>query len=143
MTIYIEVSEDIAAYIEDVFNYTMDVGNLASWQAQLVSAYTEDEPGVGAVTTQVRKIAGIKVESQIECIQFEPPYQVAFRVIKGPVPFVFTQTFQEIDGGTRLTINIEGDVVGPLKMLGENRVRSQTESEMMADLASLKAIFEG
>jgi hypothetical protein len=141
--IHIEVSEEIAASVQDVFNYTMEVGNLAAWQSALVDAYTDGPPGVGNVTTQVRTIAGIRVESQIECTDFIAPYQATFQVIKGPVPFTVTQHYEEIDGGTRITVIIKGEVKGPLKVLGEGEVTNQTESELVADLAMLKGILEG
>lgn len=143
MAIHIEASEEIAVPIEDVFNYTMELGNLAEWQSGLVDAYTDDPPGVGSVATQVRKIAGIKVESQIQCTDFNPPHQAAFQVIKGPVPFIVTQRYEAIAGGTRMTVSIEGEVAGPLKVLGEGKVASQTEKELVADLATLKALLEG
>jgi carbon monoxide dehydrogenase subunit G len=143
MAIHIEASEEIAAAVEDVFNYTMEVGNLAAWQSGLVEAYSNDPPGVGNVTTQVRKIAGIKVDSEIECTEFNAPYQAAFQVIKGPVPFSVAQRYEAIDGGTRLTVSIEGEVAGPLKVLGEGRVASQTQKELVTDLATLKALLEG
>lgn len=144
MAINITVSEEIAASVEDVFNYTQDANNLASWQADLVDSYSDAaEPGLGTVSTQVRKIAGIKVESQMECTEFNPPYNVTYQVIKGPVPFTVYQTYEDTGGGTLLTISVEGEVVGPLKVVGENRVANQTEASLINDLATLKSIMEG
>jgi carbon monoxide dehydrogenase subunit G len=143
MAIHIEASEEIAAPVEDVFNYTMEPANLAEWQSELVEAYGDGPISVGSVTTEVRKIAGIKVKSQVQCTEYNPPYRAAFQVLKGPVPFNVVQTYEGVNGSTRLTVSIEGEVAGPLKVLGEGKVASQTEKELVADLAALKAIFGG
>lgn len=143
MAIHIEASEEIAASIEDVFNYTMEPGNLTEWQSGVVEAYGNGPVGVGYVTTEVRKIAGIKVKSQVQITEYNPPYQVTFQVLKGPVPFNVVQTYEGVNGGTRISVSIEGEVAGPLKVLGEGKVASQTEKDLVTDLATLKAIFEG
>jgi hypothetical protein len=65
----------------------------------------------------------------------------AAKVIKGPVPFEATVTFEASGSGTRMTTHVEGEPKGFFK-LAEGALRSQLEKSLDEDGQHLKAILE-
>jgi hypothetical protein len=76
----------------------------------------------------------------VETVRFERPHTIAFRLVRGPVPFV-TETFdfQEKDGGTAFTY--AGEMGADFWALGTwwaNQVADKWERAVEASVASVK-----
>jgi hypothetical protein len=63
------------------------------------------------------------------------------KVTDGPVPFEVIETFEAMDGGTIVTVHIEGEPGGFFELAG-GMVQKQLESQTAADFERLKKILE-
>lgn len=137
-----EVSVFINRSIQDVWDYSADFARAGEWQAGVVRSEMYDPVGVGATGIFVQKFMGREIESDIEITAYDPPYQVCFRTLSGPISFAGCQNYQEENGGTWVTVAIEGEPGGFFK-IAEGMVANQLEKSVQGDLENLKAIMEG
>jgi uncharacterized protein YndB with AHSA1/START domain len=140
----IETSVVINRPIEEVFRFTTNPENDARWQSGVLeSGLVGDGPaGVGAQTREVRKFLGRRMESTAVVTEYEPNAKVAFKSTSGPVQYEARYVYEQVQGGTKLTLIGEADTAGVFK-LAEGLVMRQFEKEMQAALAALKEILEG
>lgn len=139
-----EISVVINRSIEEVFKFTTNPENDAKWQSGILeSGFVGEGPaGVGAQTREVRKFLGRRMESTAVVTEYEPNVKVAMKSTSGPVQYEARYVYEQVDGGTKLTMIGEADTAGFFK-LAEGLVMRQFEKEMQAALASLKEILEG
>jgi hypothetical protein len=81
------------------------------------------------------------MESEVEVTAFEPDRRFALKVLSGPVPFAFEQTLEPSDGGTRVSVVLEGEPGGFFK-LAEPLVERAVRRQIQADYEQLKDILE-
>jgi uncharacterized protein YndB with AHSA1/START domain len=137
----VEHSLVIACPPEEVFAYVTDPANLPEWQSTALEASSEGPVQQGARVSEVRKFLGRKMETKLEVTAYEPGRRFGLKVISGPVPFTADQTLEPTDGGTRLSMVLEGEPEGFFKLtepLVERAARRQVET----DFAQLKDILE-
>jgi uncharacterized membrane protein len=139
--INIEKSIVINKPVEQVFAYVSDGSKASSWQGGL-EAVENPTTEVGSHYTEVRKFVGREMRSVLEITAFEPNTLWASRVVKGPVPYNVSAKFAPQEGGTRLTLRLDGEPTGFFKM-AEGMVKGQLEKSMEEDLSRVKGILEG
>jgi uncharacterized membrane protein len=141
--IKVEQSVVINRPVADVFAYATNPANEPKWQDGVVEAGISlgNEMAVGAEITETRKFMGRDMVSRLTVTEYEPNKKFAGRVTEGPVPFEVTETFEEMDGGTKVTVHIEGEPGGFFKLAG-GMVQKQLESQTAADFERLKKILE-
>lgn len=141
--IKVEHSVVINRPVADVFAYASNPANEPKWQDGVVDAgiSSGNEMAVGAEITETRKFMGRDMVSRLTVTEYEPNKKFAGRVTEGPVPFEVTETFEEMDGGTKVTVHIEGEPGGFFKLAG-GMVQKQLESQTAADFERLKKILE-
>jgi uncharacterized membrane protein len=140
--IKVEKSVLINKPVEEVFNYIVTEGNGTKWQAGVVDVIDEGpRNNVGSRYTEVRKFMGQEMRSTMELTEFVPNARYAGKVIKGPVPYEFNITFENVDGETRMTTCVDGEPKGFFK-LAESVVASQLEKSLTEDGQKLKEILE-
>ena len=66
----------------------------------------------------------------------------AGKVTEGPVKIEVSQMFEAVDGGTKVTIMIQGEPSGFFKV-AEGMVQKQLQSQMTSDFERAKKILEG
>lgn len=125
----------------EVFAYTTDPRNLPEWQSTALEARSEGPVREGAHLTEVRKFLGRRMETELEVTAYEPDRRFALKVISGPVPFSTEQTLEPSDGGTRVTIVLEGEPGGFFK-LAEPLVERAVRRQIQGDFEQLKDILE-
>jgi len=142
--IKVESSVVIGRPVEEVFAFVADPANNAKWQEGLIESRLESPGpmGLGSKITDVRKFIGRKLESQLEVTAFEPGKRVSLKVVKGPLPFEVTQTFEPEAGGTRLGFVAQGEPAGFFK-LAEGMVKKQLEDQLTENASRLKKALEG
>lgn len=131
--------------VEEVFDYIIDPTKESEWQEGVIEAgYSQgsSEPGVGAEMFEKRKFMGRDMVSKVKVTEFEANKKFVGKVVEGPVPFEITQTFQPVDGGTKVTIVLEGEPGGFFK-LAKGPVQKQVQSQIVADFERAKKILEG
>jgi uncharacterized protein YndB with AHSA1/START domain len=140
--IKVEKSVVINKPVEEVFSYVTGADNYTKWQAG-VQQVIEGGPRntVGSQFTEVRKFMGQEMRTTLELTEFVPNAKWAAKVVKGPVPYEVTMTFQPVDGGTRVTTCVDGEPKGFFK-LAEGMVAGQLEKSLGEDELKLKEILE-
>ena len=140
--IKVEHSVLIHRPVQEVFDFVTAEGNYARWQAG-VTDVIEGGPRnmVGSSFTEVRKFMGQELRTTLELTAFESNAKWAAKVIKGPVPYEVTVTYEASNGGTKMTTRVEGEPKGFFK-LAEGMVASQLEKSLAEDGQRLKEILE-
>ena len=127
----------------DVFEFVSNHANTAKWQGGVEEVIPEGPPNlVGSRYTEVRKFMGQEMKSTMEITAFEQNARWAARVIKGPVPYEVTATFEDSGGGTKITTRVEGEPKGFFKV-AEGMLKGQLEKSLEEDSQRLKGILEG
>lgn len=138
----VEKSVIINKPVEQVFAFVTDARNDAKWQGGGEGIeVTGPSNAVGAQFTEVRKFMGRELRSTREVTAFEPNAKWAARVLKGPVPFTVTVTFEPSSAGTKMTTYVEGEPKGFFK-IAEGMLKGQLEKSLEEDSKRLKGILE-
>jgi ligand-binding SRPBCC domain-containing protein len=140
--ITVEKSIIINKPVKEVFTFVTTEGNYLKMQPQ-VSEVIEHGPRntVGSSYTEVRKFMGKEMRNTIEITAFEPNVNWSGKVIKGPVIYEMTITYEASNDGTKYTSKLVGETKGFFK-LAESMVASQLEKSTAEDLQRLKALVE-
>jgi carbon monoxide dehydrogenase subunit G len=141
--ISIEKSFHINKPAADVFAFMSDFANDAKWQADLIrSEKTSEGPiGVGTTGLIVQKVMGKEMKNDIEVTAYDPPKLFAAKTTSGPVQFEFTTTYEEMGGGTHLSMSMKGEASGFFKV-AEGMLQREVEKSFDRDFAKLKEILE-
>jgi hypothetical protein len=128
--------------LDEVFAFVIAEGNYIKWQSG-VTEVIEGGPRntVGSQFTEVRKFMGQEMRTTLELTAFEPNAKWAAKVVKGPVPYEVTVTYEAADGGTMMTTRVDGEPKGFFK-LAEGLVASQLEKGLAEDGQKLKELLE-
>lgn len=127
---------------DEVFNFVTAEGNYTKFQAGVVDVIESGPRNtVGSQFTEVRKFMGQEMRTTLEITEFVPNQKWAAKVIKGPVPYNVTVTYERSDGGTKYTTLVEGEPTGFFK-IAENLVAGQLEKSLAEDELKLKELLE-
>ncbi len=138
--IKINLSVVIHRPVEVVFAYSNDISHRAEWNPGLIEVSAPEGPlHVGSRIREVFKFLGRRIESAFEVVEYEPNRRLTFRTVAGPIPMTGTQTYESVDGATKLTVSGEGEVGGFFKLADPIvaqmlRRQSQTALENLRDL---------
>jgi len=141
--IKIENSVVINRPIEDVFAFTTDIEKRTQWMGELQeSKKTSEGPlGVGTTFTSVVGFLGRRIETTMEVTEYEPNRKLGFKSTSGPIPSEVALTFESIEGGTKVTIALQGEVGGFFKV-AEPIAARMFKRQRAADMNNLKDLLE-
>lgn len=140
--ITVEKSVQINKPIEDVFAYATNIENVTKWQEGVESIEVEGDPNaVGGKYTEVRKFLGREMRTSLEITAYESNAKWAAKVLEGPVPYEVVASYEPADGGTNVTMHIDGEPSGFFK-LAQGAVQKQLDKSMEEDLQRLKEQVE-
>jgi len=142
--INIEKSVHINKPVAEVFAFVTAFSNDAKWQSDLVrSEQTSPGPlGVGSTGLYVQKFMGQELKSQVEVTEFESPKRMGAKTTSGPVQYEYLMAFEDMGGGTHLTMTFKGEPGGLFKV-AEGLVKGELDKSLGRDLAKLKHVLEG
>jgi uncharacterized protein YndB with AHSA1/START domain len=107
---------------ETVFDYVTDPSKLADWQTSKTSVeqLTEGTPGLGTrFRERTKPPRGKELEQITEFAEFDRPRRLRVHVVDGPQPIDGTWVLEpDRDDGTRIHFVAEGELRGPLRILG-------------------------
>ena len=129
--------------VEEVFTYVADPDNIAQWAGPVVeSKKTSSGPvGKGTTSTRVTQFLGRKMEATYEITEYQKNKYYEDFTTSGPVPINGRITFDEADGGTRVTIRGELDGAGFFK-LAEPLLARMAKRQTDTDVQTLKDLLE-
>ena len=109
----------IAAPVSEVFDMVADERNEPRYNPRIVRAekVTEGPVGRGARFIAEPKSMGAKGEMTLEVLEYDRPHRLHNVVRSSYMQVDGTLTFQEVDGGTRLTWDWNMGLVGPMRVL--------------------------
>jgi ligand-binding SRPBCC domain-containing protein len=129
--------------LAEVFAFVSNNENSTKWQGGVEAIIAEGPPNVvGSKFTEVRKFMGQEMKSTLEITAFEANAKWTAKVVKGPVPFEATTTFEAAGGGTKMTTQVEGEPKGFFKV-AEGMLSGQLQKSLEEDGARLKKLLEG
>ena len=139
----IELSTMINRPVEEVFAVLSNPENYPKWISTSREAKITSQGPIG-VGTRYRAVAtflGRRIETEVEFTEYEPNRKIAQKSISGPFPAENSSTFERVDGGTRVTLTLRGEVGGFFK-LAEPLLVSMLKRQSEADLANFKDLME-
>ncbi len=127
---------------QEVFDYLSNPANDAQWQSSTeVSEWTsEGPPGVGSTQRSVIKLLGRKIESSLEVTSWDPPQQLGFKVVSGPIPFEGTIKLESQENGTQVTQTVHAEPGGFFK-IAEGLAAKQLQKQVDTDFDALKLVL--
>ena len=128
---------------EEIYAYASNSANSPKWQGGVESVVDDGPPNtVGSKYTEVRKFMGQEMKTTLEIVEVVPNVKWSAKVVKGPVPYTVTITYEAANGGTKMTTMVEGEPTGFFK-IAEGMVASQLEKSLGENGELLKKILEG
>lgn len=128
---------------EKVFNFLTDDRKLSSWVKGIVSIKPFGEPteGVGA---KARLVVNIPTEMEfVSTISaWEPPRRFAWSVDVKEMASTQTYTLDEVEGGTRVTLDVEHRLKGFVMKLMSPFIRWHLKSERAKEMERLRKLLE-
>lgn len=128
----------------EVYAYVSSGGeNTLKWQGGVEAVENEGPSAtVGSRYTETRRFLGQEMKTTLEITEVVANAKLTSKVVKGPVPYLVSVTFEGEGGGTKMTIRLEGEPTGFFKM-AEGMVAGQLEKSLNEDLQRLKKILKG
>ena len=85
----------ISKPVAEVFAYVQNNANSTKWQGGVASTQIDEGPDnvVGSRYTEVRKFMGQEMKTSMEITAFTQNEKWAAKVVKGPVPYEVTMTY--------------------------------------------------
>ncbi len=131
---------------EEVFAYVTDPSRFSEWQAQVVTASSEDSGPLsqGSRLAMTRRMGGREQSMTAEYTEYDSPRSYAFRVLDGPVRALGKGKFEPLDDGdrTRFTMELDFEGHGIGKLLVPLVVRRQAAKELAESHEDLKRMLE-
>lgn len=130
--------------IEEVFAFVADYSARAQWQSGIIeSKIISDGPlAVGSQYKYVAQVLGKRLDTAGEITEHQPPSRHGWKATSGPFPLEGVFTFEEVDGGTRVTSTVEAEGDGFFK-LAEPLVIRMVRRDFQTGFDNLKDLLEG
>lgn len=130
--------------VEEVFAFVTTEDNDPKWvKAMEESKMTSEGPtGVGSTGRQVSRFMGKRMEIDYVVTEWEPNRYWTMRTTKGAsFPVQGTQSFEEIEGGTKITVDFQVETKGFFK-LADPLIALMMKRQTRSDYARLKSLLE-
>jgi uncharacterized protein YndB with AHSA1/START domain len=141
--INIEFNTLINQPVDKVFAYLTDVSNETEWQSDLKEARltSSGSIGVGSTGQDTRLFMGRETVTTWEVTVFEPNKKMAFKVVKGPLPFEGVYLFAPENAGTRFIYQVQAKTQG-LARLFDPLVSGMVNNTGKKQMSALKRALE-
>ncbi len=139
----VEVSLLINRPPADVFAYICNFENNPKWQERVVDAWFTSDPPLrrGSTYIQIASFLGRRIKSTFEVIEYQPGRLVRASGAAGLFPITFSRQVEPANGGSRMTVIIEGDASGIFK-LAEPLLAQKVKASIEKDCRMLKKMLE-
>lgn len=129
---------------EEVHRFTMDPANALLWQSNLVEYELSDEElRKGTIAHGVNKVAGRKVEFEMEVTEHEFGRHDLWRTVKAPMDLTLEFIYEPTGDGTTLTYHLTADsLAGLFGKLADGLVTRMYQRDTRSNLEKLKDLLE-
>lgn len=135
----------VARPLDDVFEYMNDVSREKEWQPQLEKA-EQIPPGPTAVGSERRYVSsfmGRRVENRYVVRVWEPKRRIVLQTTPDSTLDATSEvTWEPVDGGTKVSMAVDGRPKGALKLLPRKVLERTFENELTETLRRLKRALE-
>ena len=141
--IEVETSVLIDRPLPEVFAYVTNFENDPNWIREAVeSKKTSSGPiGVGTTFSNIVQFLGRRFENRFQIVEYETNHKLVAKILSGPIVFEMTETFENVNGSTRLTVVDRVEPKGFFKvaqpLMGRELKKSWNNS-----LGNLKSLLE-
>ena len=134
----------IARPRDEVAAYASDPDNATTWYENIKQVeWKSSKPvTVGSKIAFVTRFLGRRLEYTYEVTQLVPSERFVMRTAEGLFPMETTYTWEDADGGTRMTLRNRGEPAGFSKVAAPLMTSAMRRANRK-DLARLKAHLEG
>jgi len=141
--IQIEQSHVVKRPVEHVFAFAAHPENNPKWWEPIVDSklLTAEPIQKGTRFREVGKSPMGPVETVFEVTVYEPPRQATYKVVSGPIPAEVIQTFEPVEGGTRLTVRVQLQPRGLIGLLLP-LMRRRLSQSWKRSLVTLQGLLE-
>ena len=141
--IQIEQSIVVKHPIEEVFAFAAHPKNNPKWWRGVVEdqLLTTEPIQQGTRFREVAKEPWGTIEHVAEVTVYEPPRQMAYKAVSGPLPTAVTQTLDPVASGTRVTLTVHVQPRGLLKLL-QPLLRRTLRQTLQGNLVRLQSLLE-
>ena len=140
-----EASVEVAKPVEEVFYYMNDVGREREWQPHLIEAeqIPPGLPGVGTRRRFTSEFLGKRVENTYVVRLYEENTRVVLESTEdSSVRSTTDVRWERIASGTRVTMAVEGEPAGALKLIPDALAEKAFGKEVDEALERVKEILE-
>ena len=129
--------------VEDVFTFVSNYQNSPRWVSGALehTKVSAGPLGVGTVIRTTGRTMGLRIEATRIVTAYEPYGKYAFKSEYQQIPITTTFLFEPIQGGTRLTVVVEGEPSG-LFTVAMPLVLGSIRQQFEGDLRRLKTLLE-
>jgi hypothetical protein len=94
-----------------LFDFIADGEKGSQWNSAVkkVEKISDGPVGLGTRYHMVRELPWGVVENEYEIIDYVPGSTITIKTVSGPTPFKYRYTLTSLNGGTRLTLDGEGE----------------------------------
>ena len=141
--IHIEQSIVVKCSVEEGFAFAANPENNPKWWSKVVEdkLLTAGPIQKGTRFREVAKEPWGTIETVAEVTVYEPPQQMTYKAVSGPLPAEVTETFEPVEGGTRVTITVHVQTRGLLKLL-QPLMRRTLRQTLQGNLVTLQRLLE-
>ncbi len=127
----------------DVFARVADVETWPAWNetAREARITSPGRRGVGATFQLTGQVLGRPLQVDHVVTEYEPHHRFAARTLSGPFQATGTYVLDPVDGGTRLTLVMEGEPGGAMKLAGPMIART-IKKQIETQVDHLKRLLE-
>jgi uncharacterized protein YndB with AHSA1/START domain len=134
---------EIARPREEVARYAADPAHAPDWYENIESAElkTESPLAVGAQIAFVARFLGRRLDYTYEVWEYAPGERLVMSTADGPFPMETTYRWEQVAGGTRMTLRNRGEPSGFSRVAGPAMAAAMRRANRN-DLERLKGILE-
>ena len=143
-----QISESIIIErpLEEVFSVLTDFSQEPRWRSAIKEVRYLDEPGegeslAGLKIQYISRFIGKRITSTVRITEYERNQLLAYETISGPIKVRGRDTFEPLNGKTRLTINHQGRLKG-LFRIAEPLLSKIAARGICSDLKNFKKFVE-
>lgn len=134
---------EIKCPVEDVFTYVTNPENQVHWmQAVTDISNVSGPPAVDQMYTAAVSFLGKRFESTEQVSDFEPNKAYGWRTVSGPIHDAHHFTFESVDGGTKITMQLGVADLNFFTRLAQPLMYRSAERHQKHSLETLKDFLE-